>query len=372
MRLLVFPRDPNPYQTLLYTEMQRLGVRVTYIGELIPSNTLSLLLLPLEVAARRIAGARVVHLHWVFAFALPGAQRLPVMRWVAQIWFLVWLRTCRTLGMRVVWTAHNVLPHQQVFANDVSARRALVGASDLVLAHSQSTLAELSALGAVPHRSAVIQEGPIAPVVPAASLRLPGTSGGPRRFLFFGRVQEYKGVDNLLTAFAAMPDGVRAHLTVAGQCDDQRLRSLLHALARPSGDRVALRLEWVPVEEVTSLVAAADVIVLPFRRVTTSGSAMLGLAHGRPLIVPDLAGLADLPGQAVLRYDGEIRALTAALTRLALVDSKTLAAMSAAALDYASGRTWQESAEKTMAEMISLLEHYASSEFGQLGQSTVE
>jgi len=85
MRLLVFPRDPNPYQTLLYTEMQRLGVRVTYIGELIPSNTLSLLLLPLEVAARRIAGARVVHLHWVFAFALPGAQRLPVMRWVAQI-----------------------------------------------------------------------------------------------------------------------------------------------------------------------------------------------------------------------------------------------------------------------------------------------
>jgi glycosyltransferase involved in cell wall biosynthesis len=185
-------------------------------------------------------------------------------------------------------------------------------------------------------------------------------------------VQEYKGVDNLLTAFAAMPDGVRAHLTVAGQCDDQRLRSLLHALARPSGDRVALRLEWVPVEEVTNLVAAADVIVLPFRRVTTSGSAMLGLAHGRPLIVPDLAGLADLPGQAVLRYDGEIRALTAALTRLALVDSKTLAAMSAAALDYASGRTWQESAEKTMAEMISLLEHSASSEFGQLGQSTVE
>ena len=37
---------------------------------------------------------------------------------------------------------------------------------------------------------------------------------------------------------------------------------------------------------------------------------MLALSHGRPLIVPDLAGLADLPDQAVLRYDGKIPALT--------------------------------------------------------------
>ena len=32
MRVLVLPRDPNPYQRLLYSEMQRLGVQVTYIG----------------------------------------------------------------------------------------------------------------------------------------------------------------------------------------------------------------------------------------------------------------------------------------------------------------------------------------------------
>ena len=71
MRVLVLPRDPNPYQRLLYSEMQRLGVQVTYIGELTPSRTLNLLLLPLEVGARRIAGARLIHLHWVFAFAVP-------------------------------------------------------------------------------------------------------------------------------------------------------------------------------------------------------------------------------------------------------------------------------------------------------------
>lgn len=355
MRVLVLPRDPNPYQGLLYKEMKRLDVQITYIGELTPSQTLNVLLLPLEVGARRIAGARLIHLHWVFAFTLPGARRFPVMRGVAQVWFLAWLKICRMLGMRLVWTAHNVLPHEPVFADDVSARRALVKASDLVLAHSQSALAELAALGAVTRRSAVIQHGPIAPMRPTAPLSTPGAGGEPRRFLFFGRVKEYKGVDDLLAAFAAMPGDVAAHLTVAGQCDDPKLRSRLYALARRGGARVVLRLEHVPEEEVAQLFAAADVVVLPFRRVTTSGSAMVALSHGKPLIVPDLPGLADLPDQAVLRYDGEGPALIAALASLACADGETLATMSAAAVGYASKTTWQETAERTMAGMLLVL-----------------
>ena len=77
---MVFPRDPNPYQGLLYGEMGRLGVRVCYLGELTLSHTVNLLLLPPELAWHRMAGARVVHLHWVLMFTLPGARRFPVLR----------------------------------------------------------------------------------------------------------------------------------------------------------------------------------------------------------------------------------------------------------------------------------------------------
>jgi beta-1,4-mannosyltransferase len=355
MKVLVLPRDANPYQSLLYGEMRRLGVQVIYLGELTPIQTLNLLLLPLEIAARRLAGARVLHLHWVFAFSLPGARSFPAMRWVAQAWFLVVLRVCRMFGAHLVWTAHNVLPHEPVFADDVAARRALVEASDLVLVHSQATLDELAALGAVPRRNAVIRHGPISSSLAAGSLRTPGVGDRPREFLFFGRIREYKGVDDLLAAFLAMPDDIAAHLTIAGQCDDPKLRSLLHAFARRGGARLRLRLEYVPGDEVAQLLGAADVVVLPFRRVSTSGSAMLALSHGRPLIVPDLAGLTDLPDQAVLRYDGEVAGLTDALVRLACAADETLAAMSAAARSYASQATWQEIAERTVSEMYSVL-----------------
>lgn len=354
MRMLVLPRDPNPYQGLLYGAMARLGVQVRYLGELTPSHTVNVLLLPAELAWHRMAGTRVVHLHWVFAFALPGARRFPVLRRLGQAWFLLWLRACRALGLRLVWTVHNVLPHEPVFADDVAARRALARASDLVLAHSPAPLAELAALGAVPRRSVVIGHGPLPPATPATLLRRPGSADGPRRFLFFGRVQRYKGVTDLLSAFATLPAETAAELTVAGSCPDRGLRTELRELAGRAGHPVTLRLDRVPDAEVTALLAAADVVVLPFRRVSTSGSAILALCHGRPLIVPDLPGLADLPGEAVLRYDGSIPGLAGALTRLAGAQPAALAAMAAAALAHPAGLSWPDIAQWTIAEISSL------------------
>lgn len=355
MKLLAFPRDPNPYQELLYGELRQLGVRVRYLGRLTPSHTSNVLLLPLELAACRAAGARLVHVHWVYGFWLPGADRFRLVRRAAQAWFSGWLRMARLLGVRVIWTAHNVLPHAPVFADDAAARRTLVAASDLVVAHSPQTLDALAGLGALPRRSAIIPHGPFPPGQPLQSLRLPGTGHQPRRFLFFGVISEYKGVEDLLAAFASLPCNISAELTVAGQCPDPELRSRLAALARTAGGRAVLRFGRVPDGEVSELLAAADVVVLPFRQITTSGSAVLALSHGRPLLIPNLTMLAHLPEHAVNRYDSTVPGLTAALAHLAQADASVLAAMSAAARAYVASVTWQDAAARTLDEMISVL-----------------
>ncbi len=186
MKILAFPRDRNPYQRLLYSEMEQLGVEVTYLGQLTPSSTLNLLLLPAELAARRAAGARLVHLHWVFGFNLPGGRQFTAVRRLGQAWFGLWLRVTKRLGLRLVWTAHNVLPHTPVFADDAAARRALVRHCDVVLAHSPAALDGLRELGAVPHASLIIRHGPMGPAAPAApaapapaAQRGPGSGGRP-------------------------------------------------------------------------------------------------------------------------------------------------------------------------------------------------
>jgi glycosyltransferase involved in cell wall biosynthesis len=347
MKLLAMPRDANPYQGLLYGAMGRRGVRVRYIGGLTRSRTLNVALLPLELAARRLAGWRVVHVHWVFGFALPGAGRLSPLRRLGQAWFALWLATARALDVRVVWTAHNVLPHGRVFHDDLAARRALVRASRLVIAHSRATLDEMASLGIAPAAAAVIPQGRMELGRPGVARREPGAGGPPRRLLFLGQVHEYKGVEDLLAAIALLPPGAPVRLTVAGRCPDPALGARLRALAAGDG-RVTLRLEHVPDEEAARLLEAADAVVLPFRRITNSSSAVLALAHGRPLVVPRLPALEELPDGAVERYDGTVPGLAGAIGAIAGAAPERLAAMSAAARAHPLPG-WDEVADRTLA-----------------------
>jgi len=355
MKILVLPRnDTNPYQESLYQEFRRQGVEVTYIGSATRSYTLNQLLLPIELVVGRLAGARLVHVHWIFKFGLYGGDQYRVLRRVGQSWFAFWLWTLRVLGLRLVWTAHNVLPLQPVFADDLRARRDLVNNCDLVIAHSQTTIEELAALGMVPRSSAVIPHGPYRPAAQASAPSRPSDGDGPRRLLFFGSVREYKGVEDLLAAFAALPPELDARLTVAGQCDEM-LRSVLAELAGRSPRRVTLRLEHLPDDELTRLLLEAHVAVLPFRRSTTSGTAVLALCHGRPIVIPDLPGLAELPAEALFRYDGTVQGLTSALTEAILAEDSRLARMSAAADAYSAALSWHEIAEQTLNVMRALL-----------------
>ena len=69
MKILVLPLEKsNPYQDLLYGAMRPHGARNQLPGRLTPSKTLNVLLLPAGDGDAAVGGARVVHLHWVYAF----------------------------------------------------------------------------------------------------------------------------------------------------------------------------------------------------------------------------------------------------------------------------------------------------------------
>jgi glycosyltransferase involved in cell wall biosynthesis len=356
MKIFVLPKESNnPYQSLLYTEMEHLSVQVKYGCSLTSSYTLNQLLLPIETLVRRVTGTRLAHIHWTYGFEVYGASRYPFLRRVSQAWFYLWLWTVRITGMRLVWTAHNALPLASRFPNDVAARRRLVAASELVISHSRVTLAELAEFGIVPRKSVVIPHGPYKITRERGPLRTPAATPGPRKFLFFGMVDEYKGVDTLLTAFAELPPGLNAELVVAGECRDPSLKASLVELAHRSSRPVELRLEYIAEEEVSGLLEGADAIVLPYRQSTTSGSALLALSHGRPLVVPDLPGLAELPEGAVIRYDRTAQGLTGALAELAHADSAVLAKMSDAGYAYCASISWASIARKTLDAMSLIL-----------------
>ena len=356
VRVLVFPRSPNPYQHELYTAMaasDRIVVR--YVEGPTRSQTLNLLILPVLLVVGRARGFRILHIHWVYSFGLAWASGRRARR-VVERWYRLTLAVASAVGLKVVWTAHNILPHEPVFVDDVAARRELVGRCDAVIAHDESAASIVRAWGArrvsvVPGGVSLLTESE-PPTRTAACVAL-GADPTPVRVLFFGSIRDYKGVDLLLAAMAEIDPDIALHLTVVGSCPDVARRAALQAAAAalPAPERVQLWLEFVPDALLAIHLAAADFAVFPFRSVTNSSSVLHALAAGLPVIVPALPALGDVPDSAAVRYDADDGrvALVGALETAASIGAGGRATMASAATEFASSRSWPNAADATWA-----------------------
>jgi glycosyltransferase involved in cell wall biosynthesis len=345
LKVLAIPRDPTPYQELLYRAMRRRGDSVRYAGTMTRSRTLNLLLLPFELAVMRVRGYRAFHIHWTWYFKFPIPRTRLQIKQISRLWLTVVLRTARILGFAVVWTAHNVLPHDPVFDDDLEARRTLVGHCDLVIAHSAQTVEELTRLGARPRASVIIPHGPISP--PAVAQLPPPQAAQPRTIVFVGRIARYKGLEDLLEALAALEVPLR--VVIAGACPDAGLSERLTRAGAALGDVLEVAIGYLDEAEMIGLLGAADALVFPFRTVTTSSSVMLGLAAGRPAIVPDLPAFGELPDEALVRYPPGVDGLRRALQDVAEMPADQLLGKAAAARAAATLESWDEIAERTEA-----------------------
>ncbi len=121
-----------------------------------------------------------------------------------------------------------------------------------------------------------------------------------------GLIKRYKNVPALIEAFSQL-DGNYA-LLIGGRVLEEELKQELLALAAKDS-RVKLRLEHLDDDDMQDYMNAADVVVLPYRAILNSGSAMLALTFGRPVIVPNVGSLpelqANLSSDWVQLYDGE-------------------------------------------------------------------
>jgi beta-1,4-mannosyltransferase len=159
--------------------------------------------------------------------------------------------------------------------------------------------------------------------------------------LFFGNMRPYKGVNDLLAAWPLL-EGTRARLIAAGECSDEQLQEGLRGTAATFINR------RIADQEVAALFQASDVVCAPFRAVTTSGSVLLALSFGRPVVVPRTGAMLDLPSEVGFFYDsGAPDGLVSAL--LAAVSSKDLASVQDAARAYAAAISWEAVARATAA-----------------------
>ena len=226
----------------------------------------------------------------------------------AHFWMsgLASLDAAEPLGVPVVQTFHalGVVKQRHQGVRDTSpperqdVERRLLRGVDRVVATASDEVFELVRLGAEVDRVKIVPCGvdldlfdPDGPVEPR-----PEPGGGRHRLVVVSRLVERKGVGNVVTALASVPD---AELVVAGgpdagdlAADPQATR--LQALARAAGvaDRVELR-GRVGRAELPALLRSADVVVCvpwyePFGIVPLEA-----MACGVPVVASAVGGLVD-------------------------------------------------------------------------------
>lgn len=228
-------------------------------------------------------------------------------------------------------------------------RRLADGAQSLVARRADINLAASAELAASVRRSGGrdVRDGPVAVSLPAATRdaqlvrRDLGLADGQQLVLTIARLHAQKGLDVLVAAAARWP-AAQVAVRIAG---DGPLEAALAAQIAASGAPVQLLGRRT---DITDLLTASDLIVLPSRWEARSLVAQEALLAGRPLVATAVGGLPNLLGDgAVLIAADDVDALDAAVMGL-LADPVRRAALSARGAEWA--RTWPTEAD-TLAQI---------------------
>ena len=280
LRVLARPgfsnRLANPYNWLLYTELSRLGVRVEEYG-----------------IGRSIVGRYdVCHVHWPESTF--NASLIEALATTESL--LCSLDALRAKGTRVVWTVHNLRAHerrypraeQAFFARFLRRVDGFIALSESGFELAREAFPALRARpGAVvphPHYRSEYPDG-VARSQARARLAL---EQDEHVLLFFGRVLEYKNVPELIRFVRALPElvsGKKLRLVVAGRAHDAQAERAIRRTAG-SDPRIRLHLKHVAKDEAQLFFRASNLVVLPYREILNSGTALLSLSFDRPVMMP--------------------------------------------------------------------------------------
>lgn len=303
-RAFTFPRwyNENPYLVMLHTDA--FASMWSFPGTSDPHALLH------EISDRRAKG--ILHIHWTSPLTEKWPNEEEASRYVDRL--IMKLIDARSRGRTVIWTVHNALPHDSQYPSvALRLHRRLAEVADLIHVLSPSTPMATEGQYHLPEEKVRLIEhssysgiygSRLSSTEARASI---GADPSSRTVLFFGQLRPYKGLHQLFNAAISLQESNPIELLLAGKPAPEMSSELERILS--SDVRVASNLGFVSEADVATWFSAANVVVLPYRKVLNSGSMMLAATFGVPLVLPaDELLLADYGDEAWIRFFDPSRA----------------------------------------------------------------
>lgn len=260
----------NPYQSLMFKSLRLHDIEPYFV-----KGGLAGLL---KVSA--FGKCDVLHLHWTHG---PATDKSFIKALIGFAVFQLSLILLKIRQKKIVWTIHNLVNHEKcrVWLDRINS--ILVGAqANVVLVHGNSSIEVVREYLFLSNKKIhVVHHGNYDGVIssrPVVSRHKRGV-----QFLFFGIIRPYKGVLTLIDVFGRLNGPHCLH--ISGRPCSEELKKMI--IEKSSLDnRISLSLEFISEKELEGFLGQCDVVVLPYKDVLTSGSLLMALTAGRPVIAP--------------------------------------------------------------------------------------
>jgi len=164
-------------------------------------------------------------------------------------------------------------------------------------------------------------------------------------YLFVGNARPYKGIERLIQAFQNVADEDCILLLMMRKGLNPEYGETIERLAEGDDKIRVFTSPFFATEEFQFYMNASDVAVLPFVDVLTSGSAILALSFGKPILLPQIGCLPELVDETMGHLFNP-KDKTGLETALREIRERDLQAASHSALQRAKDLHWDGIAEK--------------------------
>lgn len=239
--------------------------------------------------------------NWIHAARLMKKDNpdLVIIQWWHPYFVPCFFSLCKLLGRcKKLIICHNVFPHKR-FPLDRMLAKLVLKQGDYFITQSKMDANDL--LSVKPDAKYKVTPHPtynafkIADMSKDESRNILNIETSAKVLLFFGFVQEYKGLKYLLQAMPSIKQNIPdAQLWVVGEfgSDKESYLEIIDSLEIKEDVKVVDR--FVADVEVEKYFAACDLVVLPYISATQSGIVAMAYGFLKPVLVTNVGGLPDV------------------------------------------------------------------------------
>jgi beta-1,4-mannosyltransferase len=208
---------------------------------------------------------------------------------VVGLWHF--LRLAKQLGIAVLWTVHDIEPHEDADTIDRLGYYCLACMADLRICHDEHTQQRLQRWYTLGNQTTVLMRHgnydgvyPM-PIPKEETLKSLHLDPQKTTLLCQGMIRPYKGFDIAIEVARAIQE--ECQVIIAGEPINPEYGAKLQQAAAGLSN---LRLILKPISEQTiaNLVEASDAMLLPYRKITGSGAFFTAITLSRGVITTDL------------------------------------------------------------------------------------